>query len=51
MELLFKCAEHDFRWVDNLIDLSFEGKWYSPLMRQFYKGFANVAKRKVRQLE
>ncbi len=50
-DLLIRCAEHDFRWVDNLLDWSFKGKWYSPLMKEFYKGFSAIAKYKVRQIE
>jgi radical SAM superfamily enzyme YgiQ (UPF0313 family) len=50
-ELLIACAEHDFRWVDNLLDLSFSGKWYQQIMKEFYKGFAAIAKRKVREVE
>jgi radical SAM superfamily enzyme YgiQ (UPF0313 family) len=50
-ELLIRCAEHDFRWVDNLLDWSFSGKWYQKIMKEFYKGFAAIAKRKVRQIE
>jgi radical SAM superfamily enzyme YgiQ (UPF0313 family) len=50
-ELLIQCAEHDFRWTDNLLDLSFQGKWYSPFMKTFYKGFTGIAKRKVREVE
>jgi radical SAM superfamily enzyme YgiQ (UPF0313 family) len=50
-QLLFQCAEHDFYWLDNLIDLAFAGKWYVRLMREFYKVFAGVAKRKARQVE
>jgi radical SAM superfamily enzyme YgiQ (UPF0313 family) len=50
-QLLIKCAEHDFRWVDNLLDLSFTGKWYSQISKEFYKGFSAIAKRKVRQIE
>ncbi len=50
-ELLIQCAEHDFYWVDNLLDMSFQGKWYSPIMKEFYKGFSAIAKRKVRQIE
>ncbi len=49
--LLIACAEHDFYWVDNLLDLSFSGKWYSPMLKEFYKGFSALAKRKVRQIE
>jgi radical SAM superfamily enzyme YgiQ (UPF0313 family) len=50
-QLLIECAEHDFRWVDNLIDMSFSGKWYQHVMKGFYKGFSAIAKRKVRQIE
>jgi radical SAM superfamily enzyme YgiQ (UPF0313 family) len=48
-QLLIKCAEHDFRWVDNLIDMAFEGKWYSPAFRGAYRTFAWMAKRKTKQ--
>ena len=50
-QLLIQCAEHDFRWVDNLLDWSFSGKWYQRIMKEFYKGFAAIAKSKVRQIE
>jgi radical SAM superfamily enzyme YgiQ (UPF0313 family) len=50
-QLLIQCAEHDFRWVDNLLDWSFSGKWYSRIMKDFYKGFSAIAKHKVRQIE
>jgi radical SAM superfamily enzyme YgiQ (UPF0313 family) len=50
-QLLFQCAEHDFRWVDDLINLSFAGKWYVRFLREFYKVFAGIAKRKARQVE
>ncbi len=50
-QLLIQCAEHDFRWVDNLLDWSFSGKWYSRIMKDFYKGFSAIAKYKVRQIE
>jgi radical SAM superfamily enzyme YgiQ (UPF0313 family) len=48
-ELLIKCMDHGFKWVDELISSSFEGKWYSSLIRPFYKGFAGIAKWKVRR--
>ena len=48
-QLLIQCAEHDFRWVDNLLDMVFAGKWYSPAFRGAYKIFAWVAKRRTRQ--
>jgi len=50
-QLLFQCVEHDFYWVDNLLELSFRDKWYGRFLREFYKGFAGIAKRKVRQIE
>ena len=50
-QLLVRCAEHDFHWVDNLLDWSISGKWYSLIMKEFYKGFSAIAKHKVRQIE
>jgi len=50
-QLLFQCTEHDFYWVDNLLELSFRDKWYGRFLREFYKGFAGIAKRKVRKIE
>jgi radical SAM superfamily enzyme YgiQ (UPF0313 family) len=50
-ELLIQCAEHDFYWVDTLLDWSFSGKWYSRIMKGFYRGFSAIAKRKVREIE
>jgi len=49
-QLLFMCAEHDFRWLDSLIDLAFAGRWYSRFLKEFYRGFAGIAKRKARQV-
>jgi radical SAM superfamily enzyme YgiQ (UPF0313 family) len=50
-QLLFQCAEHDFYWLDSLIDLTFAGKWYVRVLREFYKVFTGIAKRKARQVE
>ncbi len=50
-QLLFQCAEHDFFWLDDLIDLAFAGKWYVHFLKEFYKVFTGVAKRKTRQVE
>ena len=50
-ELLLQCAEHDFYWIDNLIDWTFKGQWYTRVMREFYKGFAALARYKVRRIE
>jgi radical SAM superfamily enzyme YgiQ (UPF0313 family) len=48
-ELLIKCLEHDFYWVDKLIDLYFSGKWQAYLVKPFYRFFVSVVKRKTRQ--
>ena len=50
-QLMFQCVEHDFYWVDSLIQMSFKGKWYERFLREFYRGFSGIAKRKVRQIE
>lgn len=48
-ELLIKCVEHDFRWVDDLIGMSFSENWKGYAVRPFYKLFASIAKFKIRQ--
>ena len=50
-QLLVRCAEHDFKWMGNLMDMTFKGKWYSPAAKAGYKIFAYLAKRKARQKE
>ena len=50
-QLLFQCAEHDFNWLDDLINMTFAGKWYVRFMKEFYKVFTSVAKRKTRKVE
>lgn len=50
-ELLIKCLEHDFCWIDKLIDLAFAGKWYAPFVRSFYKLFAEIIRYKAKKLE
>ncbi|MCL2172596.1 MAG: B12-binding domain-containing radical SAM protein [Nitrososphaerota archaeon] len=50
-QLLIQCAEHDFHWVDELLDMSIQGKWYSYIMKKFYKGFTAIAKHKVKQIK
>jgi radical SAM superfamily enzyme YgiQ (UPF0313 family) len=45
-ELLIKCLEHDFHWVEKLIDLSVAGKGYANILQSFYKLFARIAKYK-----
>ena len=48
-ELLINCLEHDFYWVEKLIDLSFAGKWYADILQSFYKLFARIAKYKAKK--
>ncbi len=48
-ELLIKCMEHDFHWIEDLISLGFVGKWYTYIFQSFYKLFANIVKYKVRK--
>ncbi len=50
-ELMFKCAEHSLRWVDNLIDMSFRDKGYRAPIKQAYKIFAGLIKRQIRRVE
>ena len=49
MELLIKCLKHDFYWINSLIDLAFEGKWYAKLLRPFYRTFVGVIKYKAKK--
>jgi radical SAM superfamily enzyme YgiQ (UPF0313 family) len=48
-ELLIKCVEHDFRWVDNLISMSFSEGWKGMAIRPFYKLFTAIARLKIKQ--
>jgi radical SAM superfamily enzyme YgiQ (UPF0313 family) len=50
-ELMFQCAEHSLRWVDNLLDMSFMDKGYRVALKQFYKVFAGLARRQIRHAE
>jgi len=50
-QLLIQCSEHDFKWMGELINWAFKGKWYSPAVRGGYKIFAYLGKRKARQEE
>jgi radical SAM superfamily enzyme YgiQ (UPF0313 family) len=50
-ELMFLCAEHSLRWVDNLLDMSFIDKGYRVPLKQAYKVFAGLARRRIRQAE
>jgi radical SAM superfamily enzyme YgiQ (UPF0313 family) len=48
-ELMVKCVEHDFRWVDDLIRMSFSEGWKSYVIRPFFKLFTGLAKYKIKQ--
>jgi radical SAM superfamily enzyme YgiQ (UPF0313 family) len=48
-ELLVRCMEHDFHWVDNLLDWSFKGSAYGIILRPFYRAFASIAKHRARK--
>lgn len=48
-DLLIKCLEHDLRWVNTLIDLSFSGRWQGNIIRPLYKLFLSIVKNKMRQ--
>jgi radical SAM superfamily enzyme YgiQ (UPF0313 family) len=50
-ELMYQCAEHSLRWVDNLLDMSFMDKGYRVPLKQFYKVFTGIAKRQIRRSE
>ncbi|MGB9960351.1 MAG: B12-binding domain-containing radical SAM protein [Candidatus Bathyarchaeales archaeon] len=48
-ELLIKCLKHDFRWIDNLIALSYAGKWYAKPMHALYTLFVRIIEHKARK--
>jgi len=48
-ELLVKCLNHGLYWINELIGLSFTGKWYRRLISQFYRVFAKVVSYKVKK--
>jgi radical SAM superfamily enzyme YgiQ (UPF0313 family) len=50
-QLMFQCAEHSLRWVDSLLDMSFMDKGYRVALKQLYKVFTGLARRRIRQAE
>jgi len=48
-ELLTKCLEHDFYWIEDLISLGFVGKWHARIFQSFYNFFVKIVKYKVRK--
>lgn len=48
-ELMVKCVEHDFHWLNDLINISFSAEWKGYAIRPFFKLFAAIAKYKIKQ--
>lgn len=48
-QLIIKCMSHDFRWLDKLIPLAFEDKWYKSIMQGFYRMFVRAAKHRAKR--
>jgi len=48
-DLMVKCLEHDFRWIDDLLKMSFSEGWKGHVIRPLFKLFAGLAKYKIKQ--
>jgi radical SAM superfamily enzyme YgiQ (UPF0313 family) len=48
-ELLVRCLQHGFRWLDDLIGLAFGENWQAKAMSPLYRFFKRIAQYKVRQ--
>jgi len=48
-ELLVKCMEHDYYWINKLIKLAFQSNWREATVRPFYNIFAFLARLKANQ--
>jgi hypothetical protein len=48
-ELLIKCFQHDYYWLNNLMDMAFAGRWQGKVLEPFFKLFAYIVKFKARQ--
>lgn len=46
-ELLIKCLKHDFKWIDDLINLSFMDKWYAKPLQLLYALFVKIIEYKA----
>ncbi len=49
-ELLIKCLKHNFYWIDDLIGLSFSGKWFAKPMRALYRIFVKIIEKKAKEM-
>ena len=48
-ELLIKCFQHDYYWLNNLMDMAFAGRWQGKVLEPFFKLFAYIVKFKAKQ--
>jgi radical SAM superfamily enzyme YgiQ (UPF0313 family) len=48
-QLLIKCVQHDFHWIDDLMGISFSENWKGYVVRPFYKLFTMMTKYKFKQ--
>lgn len=48
-ELLVKCMEHDFYWIDRLLDISFNSKIQRNMLKPFFNLFVSLLKYKARR--
>jgi hypothetical protein len=48
-QLLTKCVQHDFHWIDDLLSISFSEGWKGTAVRPFYKLFMLLTKYKFKQ--
>jgi hypothetical protein len=48
-ELLVKCMEHDFYWVDSLLKLSFPNGLQRAALKPFFNIFVSLLKYKARR--
>ena len=49
-ELLLKYVEHNFHWLNDLLDLRFTGSWKTVAIKPFYKLFTSIARHKIKQV-
>ena len=47
-QLLIKCVQHDFHWIDDLLSISFSEGWKGTAVRPFYKLFMLLTKYKFK---
>ena len=48
-ELLVKCLNHGLHWINELLDLTYTGRWYSRFIGRFYKLFSRVVRYRVKR--